>query len=110
MQNLSHLDFYVNTGSRFSNRTEGTVFCHFCLVTTTRMATFLKLNDKQSFALGKVIKEHNVAITGQAGTGKSFLIRNCVEELDRMDRKRAVLCMTGIGCMQFFDMGATTVH
>ena len=60
------------------------------------MATFLKLNDKQSFALGKVIKEHNVAITGQAGTGKSFLIRNCVEELDRMDRKRAVLCREGI--------------
>ena len=74
------------------------------------MATFLKLNDEQTFALDKVIEEHNVAITGQADTGKSFLIRSCVEELDRMDRKRAVLYKTGIGCMQFFDMGATTVH
>ena len=67
------------------------------------MTTFLKLNDEQSFALDKFIEEHNVAITGQAGTGKSFLIRSCVEELDRMDRKRAVLCTTGIGCMQYAE-------
>ena len=74
------------------------------------MATEFQLNEEQLFAFEKVIEEHNVAITGQAGTGKSFLIRSIIENVDMMDRNRAVLCTTGIGCTQFFDMGATTVH
>ena len=69
-----------------------------------------KLNEKQRLADQKILEGHNVVITGQAGTGKSFLIRNTIDDLKMSEINYAILCTTGIGCLQYPDLGATTVH
>ena len=62
------------------------------------METFFQLNKEQTFA------------TEKAEMGKLFLTHSLVEQMELMGRKYAFLCTTGIGCIQFFDKKATTVH
>ena len=68
------------------------------------------LTAEQKFAWEKIIEGHNVVLTGQAGTRKSFLLRQVVSDLKLSDLPYALLCTTGMGSMQYFDLGATTVH
>ena len=51
--------------------------------------------------LGVVESGNNVFITGQAGTGKSFLIEKIFQTLKRRGEKVVIVCSSGI---------ATTVH
>ena len=54
---------------------------------------------------------HNVVICGQAGTGKSYLIKSIYNELTRTGKKVALTATTGIACRQFKETcGAMTVH
>ena len=70
----------------------------------------LPLNELQREASDAVLENHNLVLTGQAGTGKSFVIRDVVPMLQFDERPYALLCTTGIACLQFFEFGATTVH
>ena len=68
------------------------------------------LTSEQIFAEQRILEGHNIILTGQAGTGKSFLLRDVALTLKFMEKKYAILCTTGIACLQYFDIGATTVH
>jgi predicted ATPase len=44
---------------------------------------------------------HNLVLTGQGGTGKTYTIQSCYDQL-RISRKRVQLtCYTGIACRQY---------
>ncbi len=55
---------------------------------------------------------HNIFFTGQAGTGKSYLIGAIVDWLCRCDKSFVVLCSSGISCAVYKGHGtkAVTVH
>ena len=62
------------------------------------------LNAEQEAALGVMMSWANVFLTGEAGTGKSTLVR---EFLKRCDRECVVLAPTGIAAL---NAGGTTIH
>ena len=53
---------------------------------------------------------HNILITGQAGTGKSWVV-NCIrDDCKQRGRKVALICSSGVAC-QVYERGvASTVH
>ena len=62
------------------------------------------LNGEQEAALGVMMSGANVFLTGEAGTGKSTLVR---EFLRRCERECVVLAPTGIAAL---NAGGTTIH
>ena len=62
------------------------------------------LNAEQEAALGVMMSGANMFLTGEAGTGKSTLVR---EFLRRCDRECVVLAPTGIAAL---NAGGTTIH
>lgn len=56
----------------------------------------IELNDEQRKALDAMMSGRNVFLTGEAGTGKSTVLR---EFLDRCDRPCAVLAPTGVAAI-----------
>lgn len=64
----------------------------------------IQLNDEQEAALEAMLDGQNVFLTGEAGTGKSTVLR---EFLARCDRDCAVLAPTGIAAV---NVGGTTLH
>ena len=64
----------------------------------------LVLNGEQEAALGLMMSGVNVFLTGEAGTGKSTLVR---EFIRRCDRECIVLAPTGIAAL---NAGGTTIH
>jgi len=43
-----------------------------------------RLTDDQAFTLKAALSGHNVFITGQAGTGKSFLVKEIFQQLEHV--------------------------
>ena len=68
------------------------------------------LTDQQVYAEQIIQEGHNVVLTGQSGTGKSFLLQDVAAMLKFRETLYALLCTTGIACLQYFDFDATTVH
>lgn len=71
------------------------------------------LTNEQQAVLETVRAGHNVFITGQAGTGKSFLVKEIVKSLRNDGKKVVILCASGIATTVYDDLGATsasTVH
>ena len=64
----------------------------------------IELNDEQQKALDLMMSGRNVFLTGEAGTGKSTVLR---EFLQRCDRPCAVLAPTGVAAI---NVGGTTLH
>lgn len=62
------------------------------------------LSGEQESALGVMMSGANMFLTGEAGTGKSTLVR---EFLRRCDRECVVLAPTGIAAL---NAGGTTIH
>lgn len=62
------------------------------------------LSGEQEAALGLMMSGANMFLTGEAGTGKSTLVR---EFLRRCDRECVVLAPTGIAAL---NAGGTTIH
>ena len=60
------------------------------------------LTAEQKFAWEKIIEGH--------GTVKTFFLRQVVSDLKLSDLPYALLCTTGMGSVQYFDLGVTTVH
>jgi ABC-type transporter Mla maintaining outer membrane lipid asymmetry ATPase subunit MlaF len=67
------------------------------------------LTVEQHDALNAAKSGHNLLICGQAGTGKTFVIKSIINDL-KQNANVVLLCTTGIGCMQYSDLGARTVH
>ncbi|KAL5013840.1 hypothetical protein ScPMuIL_008110 [Solemya velum] len=66
------------------------------------------LNDEQQRAFAVMASGHNVAILGQAGTGKTMLVREGVKRLRERGKCVTVTASTGMAARQYKD--ATTVH
>lgn len=64
----------------------------------------IQLNNEQQKALDAMMSGRNVFLTGEAGTGKSTVLR---EFLERCDRPCAVLAPTGVAAI---NIGGTTIH
>lgn len=57
-----------------------------------------QLNEKQKLAWSLVQENKNIFLTGQAGTGKSFLIKKIVESIPKF-KKTIITSMTGISAI-----------
>ena len=56
------------------------------------------LKDQQVYA--ELLDGHSLVLTAQAGTGKSFLLQDVVAMLEFRETPYALLCTTGIACLQ----------
>ena len=70
---------------------------------------FDRLSEDQRQVLNTVREGHNVFITGQGGTGKSFLVKEIYKELTRSGKRVAIICSSGIAGT-IYDGHASTVH
>ena len=53
------------------------------------------------------INGHNLLITGQEGTGKSFLVKKIIKHLrTKVNKKVAIVCSTGIAATNYTEFGA----
>ena len=68
---------------------------------------FLQNSAFQTAQLG-----HNVVILGQAGSGKTYVVKEIWRDLSgRLGKRCAVTCTTGIACKQYGEMySAQTIH
>ena len=65
------------------------------------------LNDEQQIALDIAMSGKNMFITGNAGTGKSYLTRKIIEEFEKNDKAVIVCAPTGIAAI---NIGGATIH
>ena len=70
---------------------------------------FDRLSEDQRQVLIIVREGHNAFITGQGGTGKSFLVKEIYKELTRSGKRVAIICSSGIAGT-IYDGHASTVH
>ena len=52
---------------------------------------------------------HNLIISGQTGTGKTFLVKKIVEAY-RKEKHVAIVCYTLIAATHYCDLRAVTLH
>ena len=70
----------------------------------------IKLSADQEHIVTFAAKGHNLLITGQAGVGKSEVVKRIMSDGKARGRKIGVICSSGIAC-QVYDRGvASTVH
>ncbi|KAH3882792.1 hypothetical protein DPMN_006737 [Dreissena polymorpha] len=69
------------------------------------------MDIEQQKAFDLCLEGHNVLITGQAGTGKTFLLTRIASALKAQGKHVQVTCTTGIASTAFSaDLKATTIH
>ena len=71
------------------------------------MLTSVTLSRSQQRAYKSIMAGYNVFLTGHAGTGKSFLLRKVIEDLQDAGKKVVVAAPTGIAAI---NVGGTTLH
>ena len=71
-----------------------------------------RLTNDQGDIFSVVYNGHNAFITGQAGTGKSFLVKEILKSLSITGKQCAIICSSGIGGSVYDDLHVTvtTVH
>lgn len=62
---------------------------------------------RQSVALGIMLAGHNVLLTGQAGSGKTFVLNNFIKRAKKAGKTVAVTATTGLAATH---LGGTTIH
>jgi ATP-dependent DNA helicase PIF1 len=67
----------------------------------------MSLTEKQLFFKEEAMKGANCFLTGKAGTGKSFVLLDVMEEMKAQDRKFIALAPTGIAAN---NIGGATIH
>ena len=68
------------------------------------------LSNLQDVAIKEAIDGHNLVITGQAGTGKSYLLKVLLQRLKQAGHPVAIVATTGIAATQYTAHGGVTVH
>jgi len=61
-------------------------------------------------ALEIVKSGHNLLVTGQAGTGKSYFLKMAAHALKKLGKRIAVLCPTGVAATHLSEFEARTLH
>ena len=70
----------------------------------------IQLNDDQQTIVDFAAEGHNLLITGQAGVGKSEVVKRIIATINTRGRNVGIVCSSGIAC-QVYDRGlASTVH
>ena len=67
----------------------------------------IKLTLSQQQAYNTIMAGNNVFVTGHAGTGKSFLLRKIMQDLEAAGKNVAVAAPTGVAAI---NVGGTTLH
>ena len=67
------------------------------------------MDEKQKSAFNASVFGHNTVITGQAGSGKTFVAQQVFDYL-KNERKTYVTCSTGIACQRYRLTNAITLH
>lgn len=69
--------------------------------------THQKFTDEQQEAYNLMMSGQNVFLTGEAGTGKSYVIQAFIKENEKQKKKMIVCAPTGIAAIQ---IGGVTIH
>jgi len=64
-------------------------------------------SEKQSFFLDELMKGRNIFLTGKAGTGKSFIVKEAIKILKKQGQRIIALAPTGIAS---YNIGGQTLH
>ena len=75
-----------------------------------KIISYFSLTNEKEVVLKTAEAGHNVFITSQAGTGKSFLVISIVKTLRSCGRKVVVICTSGISCSVYGDLNSRNVH
>ncbi|WPU91832.1 DEAD/DEAH box helicase [Mucilaginibacter sabulilitoris] len=67
----------------------------------------MKLSKNQDLFLKAVLSGKNVFLTGKAGTGKSFVVSQAIEQLKKLRKNVVALAPTGIAAN---NIGGQTIH
>jgi ATP-dependent DNA helicase PIF1 len=67
------------------------------------------MDANQELCYEYIQKGHNLCILGQAGTGKTFTIKNVLNKLSTV-KKISLTCYTGIAGLQYKDYRPMTLH
>lgn len=65
------------------------------------------LNNDQSYASGLMESGYNVFLTGEAGTGKSFVLRDFIQKCEKLNNQVMVVAPTGIAAL---NVNGATIH
>ncbi|CAG2254811.1 unnamed protein product [Mytilus edulis] len=68
------------------------------------------LDEEQEQAFNLIVSGHNLLLTGQKGTGQSYVIKTAVKHLRSTGKTVALTCPTGIATSVFEDEHACTLH
>ena len=68
------------------------------------------MDSDQKTCLNIVSSGHNLLLLGQAGTGKTYTIKECVRHLRDNGKNVALTCYTGIACLQYKLLNPMTLH
>ncbi|CAG2220719.1 PIF1 [Mytilus edulis] len=68
------------------------------------------MDEEQEQAFNLIVSGHNLLLTGQAGTGKSYVIKTAVKHLRSTGKTVALTCSIGIATSVFEDEHACTLH
>ena len=66
------------------------------------------MNQMQEKAYRQVLRGHNVIISGQGGTGKSYIVKEIYDALTSSGKHVFITCSTGIACTIYPN--AQTLH
>ena len=86
-------------------------FCSFVMASKFSRGIFrIHLNGDQREIVKFAAKGHNLLITGQAGVGKSEVVKRIIATSNARGKNVGIICSSGISC-QVYDRGiASTVH
>ena len=68
------------------------------------------LSVEQGEVAKAVYLRHNVFCTGNAGTGKTMLMKTILQDLRSQGKRVAVTATTGMACNQYQGMDPMTLH
>ena len=66
-----------------------------------------KLSKTQEYAFNRFLAGHNLVISGDAGTGKSYLLKKIIEYLRKNNKNVMVCAPTGVAAL---NVKGVTLH
>ena len=71
---------------------------------------FNDLNDEQKEAANYILQGNNIFLTGSAGTGKTFLLRYIIQELEKKYDSIGSIAITAPTGIAAINIGGQTIH